>query len=65
MIGARGLRLERQFKLLVPVESKARTGEVIVAVTRPWPVPGNIGRVRGDLIGDQPLLRTLRRTEGL
>src|SRR4051812_13126528 len=46
----RGLRIERQLKLPVPVEPIARSRQFVIAITCSGTMASNVGRVRSDLI---------------
>src|SRR5579864_2624173 len=56
VIGPRGFRVQRQLELLVPVEGEARPRQLVVAIPGARPVPRDVGRMRRDLVRDQPLL---------
>src|SRR5271154_5239882 len=53
------LRIDRETKLLLPVEGVPRPTERVVAIPRPRAVARNVGGVRGDLVGDEPLLHVV------
>jgi hypothetical protein len=53
---ARGLRIERKVELVLPAELEARLAERVVAVRAPGVALGEVGGVRGDLVGDDALL---------
>ena len=59
VISLSGLRVERQPKLLLPIELEARLGQRIIPILSPWATAGHIGRVGGDLVGDDSLLDIL------
>ena len=55
MHSARGLGIEREAELLVPVEMEPCPAERVVAIAGAGPMPSQIGGVRGDFIGDHSL----------
>ena len=57
--GARGFRIERQGKLLFPVEFVAGIAQGVVAISRAGTMPGNIRSVSGDLVGDDAVFHVL------
>src|SRR5207253_1776773 len=54
--GARGLGIERERKLLIPIEFVAGITESIIAVLRAGAMPRDIRRVCGDLVRDNSVL---------
>src|SRR5208337_2691108 len=52
---AGGLGIEGETELVFPVEAVPRSAEGVVAVASPCPVARQVGRMRGDLVGDHAL----------
>ena len=59
VIGPRGMRIECQIKLIFPAELEASFRHGVVADLRAGMAFSQIGCVRGDLVGNQPLLNIL------
>jgi hypothetical protein len=55
----RGLGIDRQAELLLPVEGVARTAERVVAIAGALAVTRDVGGVRGDLVGDEALFHVV------
>src|SRR3989442_3389296 len=62
---ARGLRIEREIELIFPAKFETRFADRVVAVLGAGMAFGEIGGVRGDLVGDDAVLHVLliRQTE--
>ena len=58
--GARGHRIERQVELVLPAELEARLRQRVVPRLRPRMALGEIGGVRGDLVGDDAAFTSSR-----
>ncbi len=56
---ARGVRVERQRELVVPPELEPRRGQRVVALLGARMPLGQVGGVRGDLVGDHAVLDVL------
>src|SRR3954468_15314928 len=56
---ASGVRIERQRKLLVPVEGIARMGDRIVPIACARTMPCDVGRMSRDLVSDNSVLYVL------
>ncbi len=52
-------RIEAEVELVVPAELEARLGERVVTRLRAGVALGQIGRVRGDLVGDDAVAHVL------
>ena len=55
VVAARGVGVEREVELVDPAELEAGAGERVVAQLRRRVALGEVGGVRGDLIGDDAL----------
>jgi hypothetical protein len=53
------LRIEAEVELVFPAELEARLGERVVAHLRAGMALGEVGRVRGDLVGDDAVAHVL------
>jgi hypothetical protein len=56
---ARDVAVEGELEVLLPVERRARLGEVVVPVARAGDAERHVGRVRRDLVGDAALLHVV------
>ena len=56
---ARGVGVQRQRELVVPAELEPGPRQRVVTVLRARMALGQIGGVRGDLVGDHPVLDVL------
>ena len=61
---ARGLGVEREVELIFPAEFKARLRERVVAVLRAGMAFGEVGGVRGDLVGDDAVFHVFLVRQG-
>ena len=61
----RGFRIEREVELVFPAEFEPRFADGVVAILRAGMAFGEIGSVRGDLVGDHAIFDVLlvRQTE--
>src|SRR5258707_167299 len=57
--GPNGREIERELELVVPPDVDRRLGKRVVPQLRAGVPVGEVGRVRGDLVGDDPLLDVL------
>lgn len=59
VVGAGGERIQRQVELVFPAEFKARLRHGVITNLRARVAFGQIRRVGGNFVGDQPLLHVL------
>src|SRR6266481_7047215 len=56
----RRFRIERKFKLFIPIKQESRIAQSVIAVARPRPVPRHVRGVRRNFVRDHALLHVFR-----